>query len=134
MLALQPLLAFNELMFTESPQYSVALPGDSVYFSCKTNLPSAIENITWLHDGKPLKAANSRASKGLLTFRVSKKSDEYRDQVGTYQCIGGAQGSPYKIASLKAELSIAFLGEFAPAKPKSIEAFEVSIFKIIVSI
>ena len=45
---------YHDVAFIESPQYSVALPGDSVYFSCRTNLPVALENITWLHNGNPL--------------------------------------------------------------------------------
>ncbi len=38
------------LWFEETPQYSVALPGDSVFFSCRTNLPIAEENVTWVHN------------------------------------------------------------------------------------
>jgi hypothetical protein len=46
--------SYHDVAFIESPQYSVALPGDSVYFNCRTNLPASLENITWLHNGKPL--------------------------------------------------------------------------------
>ena len=46
--------SYHDVAFVESPQYSVALPGDSVYFNCRTNLPASLENITWLHNGKPL--------------------------------------------------------------------------------
>ena len=45
---------YHDVAFIESPQYSVALPGDSVYFNCRTNLPASLENITWLHNGRPL--------------------------------------------------------------------------------
>jgi hypothetical protein len=38
------------LWFESTPQYSVALPGDSVFFSCRTNLPVAEENVTWVHN------------------------------------------------------------------------------------
>ena len=46
--------SYHDVAFIESPQYSVALPGDSVYFNCRTNLPASLENITWLHNGRPL--------------------------------------------------------------------------------
>ena len=114
--------AYHEVAFTESPQYSVALPGDSVYFNCRTNLPSSLENVTWLHNGKPLPwKANS---KGLLTFKVSTDPVVYKQQEGTYRCVGGAQGSQFQIASLEAQLNIAKLEDFAKEKDDSIEVFE----------
>lgn len=112
---------FYELAFVESPQYSVALPGDSVYFNCRTNLPSALENITWLHNGQPLPWKPTR---GLLTFKVSTDPQVFSQQEGTYQCVGGAQGSQFQLASPEARLSIAKLDNFRYQKDELIEVFE----------
>jgi hypothetical protein len=124
----------HELSFLESPQYSVALPGDSVYFSCKTNLPASLENITWLHNGLALEgltgSGKARKSKGHLTFKVSQNPDIYEKQVGKYQCIGSAIGSLFRLASEEAELSIAQIGEFKVEKDVTIEVFEVNITKL----
>ena len=38
--------------FVEHPQFAVALPGESVFFGCKTNSDAGDEAIRWLHDGK----------------------------------------------------------------------------------
>ena len=62
---------YHDVAFIESPQYSVALPGDSVYFNCRTNLPASLENITWLHNGKPLPSklnTGGRMTGGMFTF------------------------------------------------------------------
>ena len=114
---------YHEVAFVESPQYSVALPGDSVYFSCRTNLPSTLETIMWLHNRQPLQLKGRNS--GQLTFKVSTDPEVYKKQEGTYQCIGGAQGSQFRIASLQADLNIATLGEFRSIKDETIEVFEV---------
>ncbi len=113
---------YHEVSFIESPQYSVALPGDSVYFNCHTNLPSSLENITWLHNGQAL-PWHGRSRDGQLTFKVSTDPQVFRQQEGTYQCVGGAQGSQFQIASLEAKLSIAQLEDFV--KVNKIEQIEV---------
>ena len=62
---------YHDVAFIESPQYSVALPGDSVYFNCRTNLPASLENITWLHNGKPLPSkltTGGRLTGGMFTI------------------------------------------------------------------
>ena len=38
--------------FVEHPQFAVALPGESVFFDCKTNSDAGDEAIRWLHDGE----------------------------------------------------------------------------------
>ena len=38
--------------FVEHPQFAVALPGESVFFDCKTNSGAGDEAIRWLHDGE----------------------------------------------------------------------------------
>ena len=37
--------------FVEHPQFAVALPGESVFFDCKTNSDAGDEAIRWMHDG-----------------------------------------------------------------------------------
>ena len=93
---------YHEVRFVEMPQYSVALPGDSVYFSCATNLPTSLEEITWLHNGQVLKHQQDKfhIDKGQLTFKISTDPLVYKSQEGSYQCIGGASGSKFKIASI----------------------------------
>ena len=116
---------YHEVRFVEMPQYSVALPGDSVYFSCATNLPAALEEITWLHRGQVLNGQEGfQIDKGQLTFQISNDPQVYKNQEGSYQCIGGASGSRYKIASIEAELDIAHLGDFEDLNKNPIEIFE----------
>ena len=62
---------YHDVAFVESPQYSVALPGDSVYFSCRTNLPASLENITWLHNGIPLPLDVANGGKYLQLLKSS---------------------------------------------------------------
>ena len=38
--------------FVEHPQFAVALPGESVFFDCKTNSEAGDEAIRWLLDGQ----------------------------------------------------------------------------------
>ena len=117
---------YHEVRFVEMPQYSVALPGDSVYFSCATNLPTSLEEITWLHNGQVLNDQQDfNIDQGQLTFKISTDPLVYKSQEGSYQCIGGASGSKFKIASIAAELNIAFLGDFR-GQPvnKRLEIFE----------
>ncbi len=110
------------LKFLEHPpQYAVALPGDSVYLSCKTNQPSADESIRWLHNGTLLSSAGGR--------RLSIKLDQTRfeRQLGEYRCVAGSADDGRFLASLPAQLSVARLGEFPPqlgAFASVIEAFE----------
>jgi len=114
---------YHDVAFIESPQYSVALPGDSVYFNCRTNLPASLENITWLHNGKPLPWKLTTG--GDLTFKVSTDVKVYSKQEGTYQCVGGAQGSRFRVASQEADLSIAKLEDFTGTlKDDLIEVYE----------
>ena len=40
--------------FVEHPQFAVALPGESVFFGCRTNSAEGDEAIRWLRDGKPI--------------------------------------------------------------------------------
>ena len=116
---------YHEVRFVEMPQYSVALPGDSVYFSCATNLPTALEEITWLHRGQVLNGQEGfQIDKGQLTFQISNDPQVYKNQEGSYQCVGGASGSRYKIASIEAELDIAHLGDFEDLNKNPIEIFE----------
>ena len=120
---------YHEVRFVEMPQYSVALPGDSVYFSCATNLPTSLEEITWLHNGQVLNDGQQdkfNIDQGQLTFKISTDPLVYKSQEGSYQCIGGASGSKFKIASIAAELNIAFLADFPgqQAVSKRLEIFE----------
>jgi hypothetical protein len=48
-----------------------------------------------------------------LTFKVSTDVKVYSKQEGTYQCVGGAQGSRFRVASQEADLSIAKLEDFS---------------------
>ena len=117
---------YHDFQFVEKPEDISTLPGDKIFFSCATNLPSSLEEILWLHNGNPLqKDQNYRFDNGQLTFKISTDPSFYTQQEGTYQCIGGASGSKFRIASSEAELSIARLGEFAPDRPNTIEMFEV---------
>ena len=117
---------YHDFQFVEKPEDISTLPGDKIFFSCATNLPSSLEDITWLHNGNPLKKdQNYRVDKGQLTFKISTDPQIYSQQEGTYQCIGGASGSKFRIASSEAELTIARLGDFSPDKPNTIEMFEV---------
>ena len=119
--------ASYDFTFTETPQFSVALPGDSVYFSCKTNLPNNQENLTWWHNGKPIQGATSnKASKGHLTFKVSTDPEVFSKQIGKYQCLAGPRNTTFRLASEDAELSIAYLEDFSVAKHayEIIEIFE----------
>ena len=38
--------------FVEHPQFAVALPGESVFFDCKTNSEAGDEAIRWMRDGE----------------------------------------------------------------------------------
>ena len=40
--------------FVEHPQLAVALPGEMVFFDCKTNSDAGDEVIRWLRDGRPI--------------------------------------------------------------------------------
>ena len=62
---------------------------------------------------------------GELTFKVSTDVEVFSKQEGSYQCIGGAQGSRFRVASQEAELSIAKLDDFASTlKDDLIEVYE----------
>ena len=62
---------------------------------------------------------------GALTFKVSTDIKVYSKQEGAYQCVGGAQGSRFQIASQEANLSIAKLEDFpATLKDDLIEVYE----------
>ena len=111
----------HDLTFTESPQYSVALPGWSVYFSCQTNLKAHEETLTWWHNEVPLNSDidNQRS----LIFNISQNPAVFAEQTGSYRCIAGPKGSPFKIASREAELNIAHLDDFQDAKDEIIEIY-----------
>ena len=62
---------------------------------------------------------------GDLTFKVSTDVKVYSKQEGTYQCVGGAQGSRFRVASQEADLSIAKLEDFTGTlKDDLIEVYE----------
>ena len=63
---------------------------------------------------------------GDITFKVSTDAEVYTKQEGTYQCVGGAQGSRFRVASEEADLSIAKLEDFTggPFKNDLIEVYE----------
>ena len=111
-----------DFTFTETPQFSVALPGDSVYFSCKTNLPNNQENLSWWHNGKSIQGTSK--AKGHLTFKVSTEPEVFSQQIGKYQCLAGPRNTTFRLASEDAELSIAYLEDFSVAKDEIIEIFE----------
>ena len=54
-----------------------------------------------------------------MTFKVSTDVKVYSKQEGTYQCVGGAQGSRFRVASQEADLSIAKLEDFTGKAMKS---------------
>ena len=60
-----------------------------------------------------------------MTFKVSTDVKVYSKQEGTYQCVGGAQGSRFRVASQEADLSIAKLDDFTGTlKDDLIEVYE----------
>ena len=112
--------------FEEHPQYSVALPGDSVFFNCKTNSAAADARIQWLHDGRPLRAWDQsyRTPKpGTLSIKVSRERERYEEQLGDYQCITADVGTDSYFSSMPAKLDIAKVASFVPERNKSVEAF-----------
>lgn len=112
------------LWFVEHPQYSVALPGDRVYFSCKTNRASSDHSIRWLHNRKliPENDPNYQMSNGALTLQMHSSPEAYQNQSGEYQCLSSLSPS-LSIASLPASLSIAKLEDFMFERPKTVEAY-----------
>jgi hypothetical protein len=110
--------------FVEHPEYAVALPGDSVFFNCKTNSDVGDEGIRWLHNGNaiPDDDPDFKTSKaGALSFKVAREREKYELQLGEYQCLSGA-GNVF-FASLPAVLDIARLGDFLPERNRLIEVF-----------
>ena len=81
------------------------------------------QNITWYHNKQPF-PYQPKANKGHLTFKVSTNPEIFSKQIGTYQCIAGPVGSSYRVASEEADLNIAYLNDFPPAKDEILEIFE----------
>ena len=119
---------YHDFKFVEKPEDISTLPGDKIFFSCATNLPSSLEEIIWLHNGNPIedsKLQHYKLDSGQLTFKISTDPQIYSLQEGSYQCIGGASGSKFKIASSQAHLRIAHLADFTESRPNNIQMFEV---------
>eukprot|EP00096_Caligus_rogercresseyi_P016181 TRINITY_DN8749_c0_g1_i1.p1 TRINITY_DN8749_c0_g1~~TRINITY_DN8749_c0_g1_i1.p1 ORF type:complete len:119 (-),score=19.31 TRINITY_DN8749_c0_g1_i1:129-485(-) len=86
----------SRIGFLERPQNSVANPGDTVYFNCKTNASEDL--IQWAHDGvllSPLDYPAYTLSKNFLSFELGESLEDYSVQIGEYQCIGdGSLATP----------------------------------------
>ncbi|XP_071749386.1 interference hedgehog-like [Lepeophtheirus salmonis] len=123
LLVLECLLTFSQgawIGFEERPQNSVANPGDTVYFNCKTNISE--EFVQWTYKGQLISAQELSVytiSKNYLSFELGLTKDIYSKQIGEYQCIGRES-----IATLPANLSIAELKEFSSEGKNS--SFEVT--------
>ncbi|TRY76666.1 hypothetical protein TCAL_10687 [Tigriopus californicus] len=112
------------LWFVEHPQYSVALPGDRVYFSCETNRGSSDHSIRWMHNRQliPENDPNYQMSNGALTLEMHPTAELSQNQSGEYQCVSSLHRR-WSIASLPASLSIAKLEDFMFERPKTLEAY-----------